>query len=388
MFGRLDRRVALLNEYTFNQMGHRTPVGLNLISKLTSHALANIQIKQKGIFMKTVTRYIAIVAAAATTSLWMTANAHAKCGSVTISQMNWASAQLMANVDKIILQEGFGCNAELVPGDTMPTFTSMSEKGKPDVAPELWTNTVREPLKKAINAGRLEIINKAPITGLGEGWWVTPAFLKKHPKLNTVEKVLARPDLFPYAEDSSKGAFMNCPAGWGCQLANANLYRAFQMKKKGWVLVNPGSSAGLDGSIAKAANRGENWFGYYWSPTAIIGKYKLVMLPFQAKWAGSKNWDGCIVKPEQECADPKPSSWTKSEVQTVITAKFRKSGGVAAVYLAKRTYPGDIMNAMLVFMTNNKANGAAAAVEFLSRHGDVWTRWVSKDAADKIKASL
>ena len=39
------------------------------------------------------------------------------------------------------------------------------------------------------------------------------------------------------------------------------------MEKKGWVLVDPGSAAGLDGSMTKAVERGENWFGYYWSPT-------------------------------------------------------------------------------------------------------------------------
>ena len=33
------------------------------------------------------------------------------------------------------------------------------------------------------------------------------------------------------------------------------------MEKKGWVLVDPGSAAGLDGSMAKAVERGENWFG-------------------------------------------------------------------------------------------------------------------------------
>ena len=31
------------------------------------------------------------------------------------------------------------------------------------------------------------------------------------------------------------------------------------MEKKGWVLVDPGSAAGLDGSMAKAVERGENW---------------------------------------------------------------------------------------------------------------------------------
>ena len=64
------------------------------------------------------------------------------CGKVTIAEMNWASAELMANVDKIILENGYGCTVELVSGATMPTFTSMNEKGSPDVAPELWLSLI------------------------------------------------------------------------------------------------------------------------------------------------------------------------------------------------------------------------------------------------------
>ena len=42
------------------------------------------------------------------------ASADGHCGSLTMAEMNWASAELMANVDKIILEEGYGCEVELV----------------------------------------------------------------------------------------------------------------------------------------------------------------------------------------------------------------------------------------------------------------------------------
>lgn len=311
-----------------------------------------------------------------------------ECGALTMAEMNWASAELMANVDAIILEAGYGCDVELIPGATQTTFASMNEKGEPDVAGELWINAVREPLGKAMAEGRLHSILEGPITGLGEGWWVDPKFAEEHPELDTVEKVLEHPEYFPYAEDETKGAFLGCPAGWGCQLTNANLFRAFDMEEKGWVLVDPGSAAGLDGSISKAVERGEPWFGYYWSPTAIIGKYNLTLLPFEAEWAGSENWDGCIVKPEQECLDPKPSSWTKSEVHTVVTDRLMKAGGIAVDYLSQRVFPGEVMNAMLVYMTDNQATGADAAWHFLETYPEVWGEWVSEEAAEQIKSEL
>ena len=94
-------------------------------------------------------------------------NANAACGKITIANMNWASANFMAEVDKIILEKGYGCEVELVPGATMPTFTSMQEKGEPDVAPEFWANAAIVALNKAMDEGKLHSINLAPITGLG-----------------------------------------------------------------------------------------------------------------------------------------------------------------------------------------------------------------------------
>ena len=180
---------------------------------------------------------------------------------------------------------------------------------------------------------------------------------------------------------------MTCPAGWNCQLSTNNLFRAFKMEEKGWKLIDPGSAAGLDGAIAKASTRNENWFGYYWTPTSVVGKYGLVKIPFGVDY-DDDNWHNCIVKPEKECANPKPTSWTKSVVETVVTDNFMNNSVVASDFIKNRTYPGEIMNQMLVFMTDQKATGKDAAFEFLQKHEDVWKKWVSEDAATKIKASL
>jgi glycine betaine/proline transport system substrate-binding protein len=57
-------------------------------------------------------------------------------------------------------------------------------------------------------------------------------------------------------------------------------------------------------------------------------------------------------------------------------------------YLENRVYPGEVMNGMLVYMADNQAAPADAAIEFLKQHENVWTKWVSKKAAKNIKSSL
>ena len=304
-----------------------------------------------------------------------------------MADMNWPSATLMANVDKFILEEGYDCKIELVPGATTATFITMNEKGKPHVAPELWTNAIAGLLHKALEEGRLFSAIKGPITELGEGWWITPHTLKNYPEFKTVLDILERPDLFPAKEDKSKGAFIGCPAGWGCQLANQSLFIAFEMEKKGWMLVDPGSQAGLDGSMSKAAERGDNWFGYYWSPTSLIGKYNMKLMDFGVPFAGSKNWDDCIAKGPEECIEPKPSAWTESIVQTVVTSEIKEMTEVMN-YFGKRIFPGSIMNSMLVYMEENQSQGADGAIEFLEKYPEIWINWITLEAAKKIKKAL
>lgn len=335
--------------------------------------------------MKQIKRNTTIGLLALGVGLGFATSASAECGKVTIADMNWASAEFAAYLDKTILENGYGCEVEIVPGDTVPTATSMAEKGEPDIAPELWVGTIHELLEKATKSGKLQIAATVLSDGGEEGWWIPKYFHDKHPELNTVQDVLKRPDLFPSKEDPSRGAFMGCPAGWGCEINNRNLHKAFEMEKHGFDLIDPGSAAGLDGSIAKAYEREKAWFGYYWAPTAILGKYPMHKLDFGVPH-DKDMWENCITS--KDCENPKPTAWTESRVVTAVTTRFMEAGGIAKEYLEKRAYPNALLNGILSWMADEQATGEDGAIKFLKDHEDVWTKWVSADAASKIKAAL
>ena len=309
----------------------------------------------------------------------------ADCGHLTIANMNWASAEVLANIDQFILNNGYGCDAELVAGDTTPTLTSMTEKGEPDVAPEAWINSMRTQLDAAVKEGRLHYASESLSDGGVEGWWIPKYFADAHPEIKTIDDAMAHPELFPSPEDSSKGGVYNCPEGWGCRIITTNLFNAYEGEKHGFTLVETGSAAGLDGSIAKAFERNEPWLGYYWSPTAILGKYEMVKLDHGVEH-NKEEWDRCTS--QTDCPDPKKNAWSKSEVYTVVTDRFAKEGGPAYDYLTKRSWPNSTVNKLLAWMVDNQATGAEGAKYFLKNNEDVWTPWVSPEAADMIKKSL
>jgi glycine betaine/proline transport system substrate-binding protein len=113
------------------------------------------------------------------------------------------------------------------------------------------------------------------------------------------------------------GRFYGCPSGWGCQITNDKLFRGYKMKEAQFAKFDPGSGEGLAGAIAKAVNRGEPIFTYYWAPTALLGKYPMVKLGGMKH--EPKNWP-CMVKPD--CKTPAPNGFPPSEVVTVTTSKF------------------------------------------------------------------
>ena len=75
-------------------------------------------------------------------------------------------------------------------------------------------------------------------------------------------------------------------------------------------------------------------------------------------------------------------------MNTVITDSFKKRVGPVGDYFSKRIFPGPIMNGMLVYMADQQATGEDAAVEFLLKHENIWSSWVTADAKKKVKAGL
>lgn len=313
--------------------------------------------------------------------------AQAECGDVTIAEMTWASTQAAARVDQFILKHGFGCNAETVPGDTVPTATSMSEKAIPDIAPELWLNNVKEIVDKAVAEGRLVIagdVLQDPAKNAGEGLWIPRYMLETTPELATIEGIKKNPQLFKDPEEPGKGRIIGCPSGWACQIVIENLFKAFEMKQAGFNLVDPGSGAALAGAITKAYNRGEGIISYYWAPTSLLSKFDMVRVDLGPH--DTQEFNNCtgVVG----CPNPKTNSFAVADVKTVVAASFAKKNPPAMAYLKARVWSPEDFGAVLEFMEAEQADGQVAAEWFLQNRPDSWSKWVPSEVAAKIKAAL
>ena len=326
-------------------------------------------------------------ASLAASMLALITSGHAEgCGHITVASMTWQSAEVTASLDKMILEKGYGCDVEIVPGDTVPSLTSIIEKQEPDVIPEGWVSLQPELISQGLAENKIKITVDILSDGGVNGWWVPKYFADEHPDIKSIPDALKHPELFPAPEDPSKGAVFNGPQGWGSTLITTQLFKAYGGEKAGFVLVDPGSAAGLDGTIARAYERQKPWLGFYWAPTAILGKYQMVRLDFAAP-EDEKEWSRCMTV--ADCPDPKPGVWPKDKVSTVVSQKFFDSADKDVLdYFQKRSWTNDTVNALLSHMTDTQATGDDGAKYFLNNNQEVWEKWVTPEAAEKIKASL
>ncbi|WP_290793359.1 glycine betaine ABC transporter substrate-binding protein, partial [Halomonas sp.] len=117
--------------------------------------------------------------------------ASADCGDVTITEMGWASNEVVTGVAKFLMEQGYGCDVSVVPSDTVPAVTSVAENGEPDIVTELWLNSAGEAYLRLEEQGRVERLGRVLDPGGIEGWWIPTYLAEQHPELTTIEGIMA-----------------------------------------------------------------------------------------------------------------------------------------------------------------------------------------------------
>ncbi|KMY85664.1 L-proline glycine betaine binding ABC transporter protein ProX [Candidatus Paraburkholderia calva] len=164
------------------------------------------------------------------------------------------------------------------------------------------------------------------------------------------------------------------------------MFKAYKAEQAGFRLVDIGFAAGLDGSMARAYEHKQPWLGVYWAPTSLLGKYKMVKLDAGVP-VDEAEWKRCTMV--ANCPDPKVTAWPTGRLFMLVAKPFAdKSSPDVLKYLKTRSFKTADVQQVMVWMTDNQATGEDGAKHFLKAKPEVWTKWVTTAAAEKIKASL
>jgi len=304
------------------------------------------------------------------------AMAQAECGKVSITEMNWASAQVVTSVAQFIMDQGYGCDVSVVQSDTVPAVTSVAENGEPDIVTELWLNSTGDAYDKLKADGK--VVEAASVLDPGgvEGWWVPTYLAEEHPEVKTIEGILENPELVG-------SRFYNCPEGWGCRVVSDNLSRALDLEGNGIEVFNAGSGQVLASSMADAVMEEEPWLGYYWGPTVPLGKYDMTKVDL-----GPVKDDVHARNQNADADNPGVSDFPAAPIVTAVTSTFQQENPAVFEFLTNMTFKTSDMSAVLAWKDENNASADEAAVYYLTNYQDQWSEWLSDEARANLSNIL
>ena len=307
---------------------------------------------------------------------------------VMFAGLNYDSALFHNAVARYIIEKGYGCQTDALPGETIPLLTGAG-KGDIDVVMEIWRDNVADAWKTAEAAGKVKQIG-VNFDDAVEGWFV-PSFVIKGdekrgikpmaPDLKSVSDLPKYTKLFEDPEEPGKGRFYNCPSGWVCEKVNSNKLKAYGLDDS-YTNFRPGTGAALSAAIASANKRGKPILYYYWGPTWVMGLYDSIKLqePAYNKEIFDKLKDGSDTS--------QATAYPQSTVTVGVNTDFMKAAPTLTTFLSHYHTSSALVSEMLAYMQDEGEKPAEAAKYFLKNKQDVWTKWVPADVAQRVKDSL
>lgn len=307
---------------------------------------------------------------------------------VVFAGLDYDSNAFHTAVAQRIVRDGFGCAVDTIPGSTIPLINGMA-RGDVQVIMEVWkSNTPPSWTEGVANGTLVEVGVNFP--DAVQGWFV-PRYLVQGPKapapgLKSVADLPKFKALFRDPEEPSRGRFLNCPAGWQCELFNTKKLAAYRLNDS-FTNFRPGTGAALDAAIVSAVKRQRPVLFYYWGPTWLLGELgkELVMLQEPA-------YDAPVWQALADARDPAAvtAATAYPTVQVVIGARrdFLERAPALHNFLKNYRTSSQIVSESLAHMQQHKASADDAARHFLKTRESLWTPWVGKDVAAGVKAAL
>jgi glycine betaine/proline transport system substrate-binding protein len=322
-------------------------------------------------------------AAAAPASTWCAGGK-----TVNFAGLNWESARFLTEVMRYVLEQGYGCKTDVLPGTSIAMELALA-RNDIQVFAEEWIGRSTA-WNDAAKAGKVVAVGDI-IKDSSEGWYVPEYVVKGDarrgikaaaPGLRSVADLARYKEVFMDDEEPDKGRFLNCPTGWTCQGVNTQKLKAYGMNAS-YVNFRPGTGPALDAAIASAVQRGRPVLFYYWSPTAMMGRYKFVRLEEPA--FSQACWDTLTAQNNtRPCGTVNPPN----RLRVGVSRAFHDADPALTALFERMNVPVDLINALLAEREAKKLEATALAQLFLKRQPAIWQAWMPADIAAKISSTL
>ena len=295
---------------------------------------------------------------------------------IVFSDLNWTSAQIQNRVAQYLVEKGYGYPTDVVFGSTLPLFQGL-RNGDTHVTLEIWLPNQIEAWTEAINNGEVVSVGAS----LGSDWqssFVIPAYLQEqYPELDNVEDLKDQQykDLFKTAETGDKARIVACVIGWACEEVGAQQLMGYDLNDHVEV-INAGDSAALNADLYGAYERQEPWLGYQWGtnePALVLDLIRLEEPAYtEACWLTDK-----------ACA------YQDATILIAVHPDLPASAPDVIELLRKWDFNIGVYKGVAAWQSDNPdASSNDAALWWLKGNADLWSGWVTPEAAASINSAL
>jgi len=307
---------------------------------------------------------------------------------IVFAGLDWDSNAFHTAVAQRILRDGYGCQVDAIPGSTIPLINGMA-RGDIHIIMEVWKSNQPPSWTDGVASGKLVEVG-VNFPDAVQGWFV-PRYLVEGTNapargLKSVADLPKFKSLFADPEEPAKGRFLNCPAGWQCEVFNSKKLAAYGLNDS-FVNFRPGTGAALDAAVSSAVKRKRPVLFYYWGPTWLLGQLGSQLVMLQEPAYDAAVWQA--LSDAKTPADVKAAT-AYPTVQVLIGARKDFLDQAPAIHQFLRRYrtSGQMVSEALAYMQDTKGSADDAARQFLKTRQDVWRAWVSAEVAAGVMAKL
>jgi len=293
---------------------------------------------------------------------------------IVIGEGDWDSNAFHDQVVKVILEEGYGVETEIIIADTAVMISGLKNKTI-DLALELWADNVPTYPEDIENGDYVKLATN--FDDNVQGLYV-PAYLVEGedallPDLKSVQDLPEYVEYFTDPENPDMGIIYGGPEGWSATAFLHNKMEAYGLDEH-YNFKTIDSGATLNATLASAYAKGEPWLGYNWEPTWVMGLFDLVLLE-DTPYSADDFAEGI-------------GSFPSVDVQVVSTPEFVDEYPEITEFLKQYTTSSKLTSEALAYMQENEVEADVAAKWFLEEKQDIWADWVTEEAYDKIMAAI
>ncbi|MEM9221089.1 MAG: ABC transporter substrate-binding protein [Pseudomonadota bacterium] len=302
---------------------------------------------------------------------------------IVFGGLDYGSASFHTALARKILELGYGCETDVIPGTTLVLNQGLG-RGDVDVVMEIWTANVAQVFLDAEAEGKVVRLGTTFPDAI-EGWYV-PRYVVEGdnapaPNLKSVEQLADFKTLFEDPEDPKLGRFYNCVIGWQCEVVNSKKLIAYGLEDD-YSNVRPGAGAALSAAVESAYLREKPVLFYHWAPTWLLGKYDFVKLEEPAY--DKSIWDAMMASEDPDAA----TAYPQTRVVIGANSEFAEKSDVIKAFFDAYSTTSSQTSEALAFMHDNDASPEEAADAFLRTQPDVWSAWIPQDAATRVSNAI